>query len=137
MILITGGAWQGKMDFALKLAEENGIDVSSKHQPLIPVIASGEEDSFEAALERPVINGLHLYIKRLLAEDRDIETWLLQLKNQNPHVIITINELGCGIVPIDPVDRAWREASGRGAVQIAKWSEGVYRMVCGIPTQIK
>ena len=52
-------------------------------------------------------------------------------------VIITSDELGCGIVPFDPADREWREVSGRASVRLARISREVYRMVCGIATQIK
>lgn len=126
MILITGGAWQGKLAFARELA--GGV--------LVPV-ADGREDSFETALERPVIGGFHNFVKRLLAEGKSVEEFITLIEDKNSGVIITSDELGCGIVPADPADREWRENSGRAQVRLAADAETVYRMICGIATQLK
>ena len=47
------------------------------------------------------------------------------------------NELGSGVIPADPFDRQWREASGRAACDLAKYAAQVHRVVCGIGTVIK
>ncbi len=171
MILIIGGAWQGKLIFAMELAESarkktelegnklfdplnvNSVPCITGHQldtqgyPLDSLIsnekeeeheiAEGSGDSFEAALTCPIIHGLHEYIRRLLKEGKSVDAFLDEVQRQNPDVIITSDELGCGIVPFDPADREWREASGRASVRLARSSREVYRMVCGIATQIK
>uniref|UniRef100_UPI0006D17CEA bifunctional adenosylcobinamide kinase/adenosylcobinamide-phosphate guanylyltransferase n=1 Tax=Clostridium sp. NkU-1 TaxID=1095009 RepID=UPI0006D17CEA len=172
MILIIGGAWQGKLAFAMELAKSAGkmaetegktsfnpLPVSSVprftgHQldmqeyPLDSSvgksekseeyeIAEGSRDSFEAAMTCRLIHGLHEYIRRLLKEGKSVDAFLEAVQQQNPHVIITSNELGCGIVPLDPEDREWREVSGRASVRLARNSKEVYRMVCGIGTRIK
>ena len=50
---------------------------------------------------------------------------------------VTMNELGAGIVPADPAERAYRERAGRLAVLLAKEADEVVRMVCGIPVVLK
>lgn len=132
MILIIGGAWQGKLEFAKKLAKDQEPDKN-----LTILTAEGSADSFEAAWERRVVHGLHQYVRRLLKEKKSVEDFVAGLKEKNPKVIVTTNELGCGIVPMDPEERKWREAAGRAAAQAAKESDQVYRMVCGIATRIK
>jgi adenosylcobinamide kinase/adenosylcobinamide-phosphate guanylyltransferase len=138
MILIIGGAWQGKLTFATELARSaldssiSNNEIEEEHE-----IAEGSRDSFEAALTCPIIHGLHEYIRRLLKEGKSVDAFLDEVQRQNPDVIITSDELGCGIVPFDPADREWREASGRASVRLARISREVYRMVCGIATQIK
>ncbi len=138
MILIIGGAWQGKLTFATELARSaldssiSNNEIEEEHE-----IAEGSRDSFEAAMTRPIIHGLHEYIRRLLKEGKSVDAFLEAVWRQNPDVIITSDELGCGIVPFDPADREWREVSGRASVRLARISREVYRMVCGIATQIK
>ena len=92
---------------------------------------------FETALERPVISGFHYFVRRLLWEERDVNEFIAAIEAKNPDVVITADEIGCGIVPMDPEERAWREAAGRAAEKLAADSEAVYRMVCGIATRLK
>ena len=51
--------------------------------------------------------------------------------------IIVCDELGCGVVPMDAFERAWRERTGRIGCELAKQAEAVYRVTCGIGTRIK
>ena len=51
--------------------------------------------------------------------------------------VITASELGGGIVPIDPGERAMRDAAGRLSRMLASRAETVVRVFCGIPTIIK
>ena len=144
MIFITGGAWQGKLEFAEKLAENNseaGIDQvqqeAESKQSCFKQVAEGKTDSFEAASNCRIIHDFHEYVRRLLNEGKSIEEFIEGIQRQNRSAIIISNELGCGIVPVNPGDRQWREASGRAAVKLAEKSEEVYRVICGIPARIK
>ncbi len=129
MVLITGGAWQGKLDFAIELASGRGISGSK--------VAEGADDLFEASFDSSIIHGFHQYIRRILEEGKSVDSFIDSIIEKNPDVIIISNELGCGIVPVDPKDRQWREVSGRASVRLAGISEEVYRLVCGIATRIK
>lgn len=127
MILITGGAYQGKTSLAFEMA---GIEAVGK-------LADGCASPYEAAYVCPVILHYHEYIKRLLADGQDPAAFTAKVMAENPDAVITVNELGCGIVPIDPDDRRYREASGRMSVLLARKAKEVYRVVCGIPARIK
>lgn len=129
MILIIGGAWQGKLDFAKELSAKAGNEMAQ--------VAEGRTDSFEAAMKRPIIHDFHEYIKRILKEGNHVEEFIASIEKENKDAIIISNELGCGIVPAKPEDREWREVSGRSAVLLAKKAEEVYRLVCGIASRIK
>ena len=126
MKLIIGGAWQGKLSFALQLS---GSEKSA--------VAEGDKDSFEKAMTSPVIHHLQEYMKRLLQEEKDPDEFIDKLMEENPDVIVILNELGCGIVPMDPFDRVWREQTGRAGEKLAKNCNEVYRVICGIPSRIK
>lgn len=54
---------------------------------------------------------------------------------QKPVVIVT--EVGGGVVPADPDERAAREAAGRLSCLLAERAETVIRVFCGIPTVLK
>ena len=96
--------------------------------------------------------------KRAYAEEHDSiqkwangEIWLLQegkeqyvreqlipkLLQENPGIVLVTNELGYGIVPIDPFDRSWRELTGRICTELAEHADEVTRVVCGIPVVLK
>lgn len=126
MLLITGGAFQGKLEYALKttnLKEEEIID--------------GADCGCKELLEKPLVNHFHLWIKRMLQENKDVNEWVSNMIEENPDIVIVVDELGCGIVPMDSFDRCYREATGRICCKIAKESKEVHRVFCGIGTVIK
>ena len=51
--------------------------------------------------------------------------------------VVTCAEVGNGIVPLDPGERAWREQVGRLSCALAERADTVVRMVCGIPVPLK
>jgi adenosyl cobinamide kinase/adenosyl cobinamide phosphate guanylyltransferase len=51
--------------------------------------------------------------------------------------VVTCLEVGSGVVPLDPRDRAWRELVGRTCCALSARAEKVVRMVCGIPVTLK
>ena len=51
--------------------------------------------------------------------------------------VVTATEVGGGIVPIDPAERARREAAGRLACLLAARADCVVQLFCGLPTILK
>jgi len=51
--------------------------------------------------------------------------------------VVTATEVGGGVVPIDPADRAAREVAGRLACLLAARADCVVQMFCGLPTVLK
>lgn len=51
--------------------------------------------------------------------------------------VVTATEVGSGVVPIDPAQRAAREAAGRLACLLAERADCVVQMFCGLPTVLK
>ena len=121
MILVVGGAYQGKKQFACEnfgLAMEEFVD--------------GRECAFGALNEARAMHHLQDYIRRMLLEGLDAKQIIRQEVQNNPSVVILCNELGCGLVPIERFDREYRESVGRIQCELAKQAEGVYRIYCGI-----
>jgi adenosylcobinamide kinase/adenosylcobinamide-phosphate guanylyltransferase len=53
------------------------------------------------------------------------------------HLIVVTNEVGCGLVPADPVGRLFRDLQGFVNQQMACSADWVYHVVAGIPVAIK
>ena len=51
--------------------------------------------------------------------------------------IVIATEVGGGVVPVDPEERAFREAAGRLACLLAERAETVVRVCCGLPQVLK
>ena len=126
MWLITGGAYQGKLEYV----------ITKKKIPFVDII-DGETCEFQELLEKPLVTHFHLWIKRMLLEKKDVVELVEQIIQKNPDIIIIVNEIGCGIVPMDAFDREYREITGRICSRIAKDATEVHRVVCGIGMVIK
>ena len=51
--------------------------------------------------------------------------------------MVIATEVGSGVVPVDPAERAAREAAGRLSCLLAERADTVIRVFCGIPTVLK
>lgn len=51
--------------------------------------------------------------------------------------VVIATEVGGGVVPVDPVERAAREAAGRLSCLLAQRAEAVVRVFCGLPMVLK
>lgn len=51
--------------------------------------------------------------------------------------IVIATETGGGVVPIDPAERAAREAAGRLSCLLAEQADTVVRVCCGLPQVLK
>ena len=48
-----------------------------------------------------------------------------------------MDEIGCGIVPIEKTERMLRELTGQCGCIIAEHADCVIRMTCGVPAVLK
>ncbi len=121
MILIIGGSYQGRLDYAkarFQLSEGDicteGVDFSRRCLAYIDrwaleAVKRGEEplDTFRENADR-------------LADK-----------------IIIATDISGGVVPMDATLRAWREANGRMNSWLASQADEVWRLFCGIPQRLK
>ena len=129
MILITGGTSSGKATFARKLAAQHGWredDVAFNVEELL----WGQAESIDQVAPAGDDAADHTSSKALAATTELIERLAAK-------AIVTCSEVGAGIVPLDARERAWREAVGRMACELASQADVVVRMVCGIPVVLK
>lgn len=141
MILVVGGCFQGKLNYGLSLLGEN---VPPDPGEADERIADGDFCTWEEAMERPVLNHFHALIRRgMAAKEKDpsfpSETELPALMEElaaKKQLIIT-DEIGNGIVPLDPLERRYRELTGRLCCRLAGSADQVHRVVCGLGNRIK
>jgi len=109
MVLIFGGAYQGKSAYA--------------HERF--------------GTSRKIIKNLDREILAWIQADENMPAKMNQFINDNMDAVILFNDISCGVVPIDPIMRKWREEAGRLMSLLAQQSEEVTRLYCGIPTRLK
>ena len=91
--------------------------------------ASGDFD--EAVLGRaPVLYGFEELLRDGPLSEQDFEAVCAK-------EVVVAAEVGCGVVPLDPDQRSWRERVGRAVCLLAEQAESVVRLVCGIPVVLK
>ena len=108
MIMITGGSFQGKTEYARAQYPDREIIVHFEEQ-----------------------------ILQCIRENRDPSAYTGQFIESHPDAVVLMDEIGNGIVPVDREERAWREAAGRAGCRLAKAAGEVYRVMAGIGSRIK
>ena len=124
MIVITGAAYSGKTAYC----RENYAPSEILDGAVCPIAD---------ALTAPCIGSYHALIRRIIAENADPIAFTEQLIRENPDCIVLLDEIGCGIIPLDKAERLWREQTGRCGCLLTAHAETVIRLCCGIPTAIK
>ena len=116
MILIIGGAYQGKLDYA---KEKYGLTDSD--------VFTCEEGSTAVGFDEKIVDHFERYIFSLIKAGQVPEKAVgMQLRaNRYKGRIIICDDISQGVVPMDATERAWREGVGRTLVKIAKQADGI------------
>lgn len=130
MRLVIGGYAQGKLDYVIKKYDIDEKNVFDYELP-------SKEDLESKLGSTIVINTLHRIIKKRIKEGGRPEEEITSFVKKNPDCIIICDEIGNGIVPIDPFERVYRERTGRILIGLAESADEVERIICGIPQKIK
>ncbi|MEM1483785.1 bifunctional adenosylcobinamide kinase/adenosylcobinamide-phosphate guanylyltransferase [Oscillospiraceae bacterium PP1C4] len=126
MRLVIGGSAQGKL--ALTLAQ-TGFAPDD--------VCDGALCDLGQIPEKPIINRLHLLIRRLMEAGQEPRIAVECIARANPDIIFITDEIGYGVVPVDRFEREWREATGRICCELAQKSVRVERVFAGISMIIK
>lgn len=124
MVLVFGGAYNGKIDFVKEEFNINENDIFYCNEN-------------EIDFSKKVICGLHKFTYNNIRENIDSLEYIKENINLFKDKIIISDEISSGIVPLKKEDRLWREETGRCLQYLSKESSCVYRIFCGIPTIIK
>lgn len=121
MILITGGAYQGKLDYATKeyhITKDEICDLSA-----------------EALQKKHCFVHVEQFVLNCMREEKNAAEELQPFLDEQ--TILICDDISCGVVPMDKEVRAWREATGRAINALAAQADRVVRVFCGLPMVLK
>ena len=125
MIFIIGGSYQGKEAFAAERWSLSSEEIFRC------------DDCGAIELDRRCITHIERFALDCVRRGADAEAFWRAHAGQLRDTIVISDDISCGVVPIDPVMRAWREANGRANNTLAGMASAVYRVFCGLGVRIK
>lgn len=128
MILIIGGAFQGKRQFAETITGKNAG------------WCDGRTAQWEEFCQSSYCVHLPAMVDRRMKTERDNfsgESFVSRLLSGGIDKILIGEEVGSGIVPMDAYQRRWREETGRIYCMLAEQAVQVWRVTGGIGQKIK
>ena len=124
MILIIGGAYQGKLDYAKAAFSLAPEDIFA---------CTGTEIDFS----KSCVNALEEFCYACIQHNIDPIEYVKAHREDWQDSILICNDLSSGVVPMDPVQRQWRHATGRLCQYLAGHAERVSRIFCGLEQWLK
>lgn len=124
MILIIGGAYQGKLDYAKKAYHLEEADIFT---------CTGTEIDFS----KRCIQGIEEFTYACLQAGMDPKAYLEAHRAQWQNSIFICRDIFCGVVPMEPEIRAWRQETGRLFQYLTGEAECVHRIFCGLEQRLK
>ncbi|WP_100403469.1 bifunctional adenosylcobinamide kinase/adenosylcobinamide-phosphate guanylyltransferase [Bacillus sp. FJAT-42315] len=141
MHLITGGAFNGKKQWVMKTYELEAVS----HQ----WVSFYKREKTVWTESIVVLEGIECYMKQLVEQTEDaklarkqwkqqLQAWLDWEKEKPDRKLLLIgSDITKGIVPIEALDRMWRDAAGWCFQEAAKQAEQVTAIWYGIPQILK
>jgi adenosyl cobinamide kinase/adenosyl cobinamide phosphate guanylyltransferase len=131
MVLITGGAYQGKLEYALK---EYGVTEADVFDCKV-----ANQNSALPSLDfnKKVLAHLEDFVLACVEAGIEAQAYLEMNLDALSGKILIADDVTQGVVPIDEMERAWREEVGRCLTMLGLRAEKVVRVFCGIPQSIK
>ena len=118
MILIIGGAYQGKLDFA-----KQTLGVTDVYT------CDGAEIDFSKSC---------IYkIEEFTAHHPDPVGYFAAHREDWQDRVLILQDIFCGVVPMGEENRAWRQRTGRLAQYLSKEAVRVSRIFCGLEQRLK
>lgn len=125
MILIFGGAYQGKKEYAIK-----NYDIEIED-----ILTLSEDD--RTFPEAPAYENLQKFTLGFAKRGESADKYLKENMELLKDKIVISDDISSGIVPVDTTLRAWREMHGRCLNMLAGEADEVVRVFCGIGSRIK
>lgn len=124
MILIIGGAYQGKLDYAKAAFSLTPEEIFTC-------------DGTQIDFTKRCVNALEAFCYACVQDDIDPEAYFREHQDEWQDSILICGDLSSGVVPIDPVQRQWRHVSGRLCQYLASEARQVSRIFCGLEQRLK
>lgn len=124
MVLIIGGAYQGKLDFAktaFTLSEDDIFTCTS----------------LEIDFSKRCINKIEEFTLACAQSGLDPSEYFKAHKEDWKDSILICEDIFCGVVPMGAEMRAWRQATGRLCQYLSREAAEVSRIFCGLEQKLK
>ena len=120
MILIIGGAYQGKLDFV-----KNQFGIT-------------EEDIYNCEAGEIDFSKRCIYgIEKFTYTHPDPACYFKENREQWRDSILICQDIFCGVVPLGMENRSWRQKTGRLCQYLAAEATQVSRIFCGLEQRLK
>lgn len=124
MVLIIGGAYQGKLDYAKTAFDVLDSDVFS---------CSGTEIDFS----KRCIYAIEEFTFACVREGVEPADYFKAHREQWQESILICRDIFCGVVPMGAEQRQWRQSTGRLCQYLAGEASQVSRLFCGLEQRLK
>ena len=124
MKLIIGGAYQGKLDFALETFHLNPEQVFT---------CNGREIDFT----KPCIDKLEEFTYACVTGKKDPVAYFRDNADKWQDSVLLCQDMSCGVVPLGADMREWRQTTGLLCQFLSKEAQSVHRIFCGLEQRLK
>ncbi len=124
MVLIIGGAYQGKRDYAERAFHLTEADIFT---------CNGTEIDFS----KKCVDRLEEFVLACVREGIDPEEYLRAHEALWKDSVFLCRDIFCGVVPMDPVIRKCRHTTGLVCQYLAGQAAQVSRIFCGLEQRLK
>ena len=126
MDLIIGGAYQGKLAYAMRRYR-------LPPEEIYALCADGGELDFT----KKCVRGIEEFTWRCACRGEDAVEIFRSRAAEWSRCVLICGDISSGVVPMGAENRAWREMNGRLCAYLAAEAETVTRMFCGIAQRLK
>ena len=125
---------QGKLDYVRRIKRADGEEpevVDCTEWPISKCAVGA------LSAEIKIFYHFHEWVRNMVFAGVDVEQALMLFWRTYPNWIIISDEVGNGIVPLDKLERQYRECLGRILIEAAQRADRVERVICGLGQRIK
>lgn len=124
MVLIIGGAYQGKLDFAKSEFNLSQEDIFT---------CSGGEIDFS----KPCIDHIEEFTLACAQSGEDAAAYFRSHRGQWQDSVLICRDISAGVVPMGADMRAWRQMNGLLCRYLTGEASRVSRIFCGLEERLK
>ena len=151
MILIFGGAYQGKLDYAKKRFDIEAV--CDCNDGAAPDFAADAIYGIEGFVKRCAVRKCEALVEKQQGKELEKQAeqrspgseqlpleaadWFDERREDWQNKVLIMTDVSQGIVPMEPELRAFREMNGRLMLRLAAEADEVHRVFCGIGKRVK
>ena len=152
MVFIIGGAYQGKLDYAIEkynlkdedvfvCSETAGCNAAGEMPDDEAVPAAGQVTGTEMVtaidFSKKCIYNIEEFTYACVKCGAEPLDYFLEHEAEWQDSILICEDIFCGVVPLGADMREWRQATGRLCKYLSQQAESVVRIFCGLEQKLK